>query len=165
LRKGKSIIFYSIGKTINTIYIFFYFLVRFHFLSERIASMCSWGTLYFVYALSSSSMEFRFMHWSMLQPIVAAHKDITFLLIHFSTRYNDVELRTFAQSTQEKKCSFGNVINIGMICKYKIQKWCHFVGKYNILSFIKTQKNMGYHFPSIWLVLIIVPWGGEKCKR
>ena len=37
----------------------------------------------------------RHMHWDNLQPIINDHPDIFFVLIHFSLRYNDEEVKKF----------------------------------------------------------------------
>ena len=37
----------------------------------------------------------KHIHWSHLEPVIHAHREITFILIHFSLRYSDRDIATF----------------------------------------------------------------------
>jgi len=48
--------------------------------------------------------------WSQLRPIVESHPEIDFILIHFSERYSDSDLRTFFTSASSSGCREPNVL-------------------------------------------------------
>jgi ribonuclease Z len=45
----------------------------------------------------ASALDFQHMHWRNLRPIVQAHPDTLFLLIHFSLKYSALHIRRFFQ--------------------------------------------------------------------
>ena len=45
--------------------------------------------------------EAKHVHWNHLYPIIQQHPEITFILIHFSNRYTDLELTQFQQTIKE----------------------------------------------------------------
>merc|ERR1711972_256391 len=48
--------------------------------------------------------------WSQLKPIVEAHPDIEFILVHFSERYTDDELRRFFATASSRGGPLANVL-------------------------------------------------------
>lgn len=48
--------------------------------------------------------------WSQLRPIVESHPHIEFILVHFSERYSDEELRVFFATASSSNCSLPNVL-------------------------------------------------------
>lgn len=46
------------------------------------------------------------MHWNNLYPIIKSHPENKFILIHFSNRYSDEELKNFASNVKESNVSF-----------------------------------------------------------
>lgn len=50
--------------------------------------------------------ESHHMHWNNLYPIMKLHKEITFVLIHFSNRYTDEELTQFSKNIPEQNIIF-----------------------------------------------------------
>jgi ribonuclease Z len=53
------------------------------------------------------------IHWSQLEPIVLAHPNITFVLIHFSCRYNEQQVHEFFDNLatrEENPLSLANVV-------------------------------------------------------
>jgi ribonuclease Z len=45
----------------------------------------------------------RHTHWQQLRPIVAAHPEVSFILIHFSLRYRDEEIFDFFERENERR--------------------------------------------------------------
>lgn len=45
----------------------------------------------------------KHMHWNFLKPFIISHPDITFILMHFSFRYTDDEIRKFFKNEDEIK--------------------------------------------------------------
>eukprot|EP01124_Arcella_intermedia_P029553 TRINITY_DN6283_c0_g1_i1.p1 TRINITY_DN6283_c0_g1~~TRINITY_DN6283_c0_g1_i1.p1 ORF type:complete len:398 (+),score=69.70 TRINITY_DN6283_c0_g1_i1:18-1211(+) len=54
-------------------------------------------------ALISRARDNGHVHWNLLKPIILTHPDITFVLIHFSLRYQEKEIILFFEKESQKE--------------------------------------------------------------